>query len=94
MCYLFSVSLALKVRSERAIVTRSATHLWRDYLTNYGYQMLMNEEQIDDLKSGLEFGKTLRLPLHLTFSTTQIQDVIHKNPVQCFSCLRLAFITH
>lgn len=81
------------ILSLEGVVTRSTAALWRDNLTNYGHQMLMNEQQIDELKDGLEFGKALRLPSHLAFSTVQIHDVINKSPVQHFNRLRLAVIT-
>ena len=93
-CVLPSVSVALKIRSKRGVVTRSTISMWRDYLTNYGHQVLMKESQIDELKSGLEFGKAIRLPPDLTFSAVHMCDLlIFRNTVRYFEYLRLVSTT-
>ena len=93
--YVFSsVSLVLKIRSEQGVGTQSTTSLWQDYLTSYGNQLLMDEHQIGELKAGLEFGKALRLPSELAFSTVQMCDLlICRKTVLSFEYLRLVSIT-
>ena len=69
--------------------------MWQKYLTSYGHKVLINEHQIDELKSGLEFGKALELPSDLTFSAAQMCDLlIYKNTVCYFEYLRLAAVAH
>ena len=89
--FLILVSLALRVRVKRGVITRSTASLWTQYLTNMSHQLSMNEQQIDELKFGLEFGKAIELPPEVFFSTTQICDMlISKNSVRYFSHLKLA----
>lgn len=70
------VSLSLKVRSQRAAVTRAAAQPWKELLISRSHQLAMNEAQISGLKNGLKFGKTIDLPKELRLNAEQMCDML------------------
>lgn len=77
----YIVSLALKLRSYRGTVTRSAAIMWDTHLLNRNRQLSMNKIQIDALKIGLEFGKAIELKEDLMLKPHQMlsgQDRVRK----------------
>lgn len=90
-CLLFAciVSLALKVRSQRGLVTRSAVTMWNIHLISRSHQLSMNEVQIDGLKAGVKFGKTIGLPHDMMLNLRQMSDMlIGRESVRKFAYLR------
>ena len=86
-----TVSLALKVRSQRVPMTRITSQLWRDLLTRRSHQLTMNEVQIDDLNCGLKFGKAIELPPELMLNAHQMCDMlVGRGTVRHFTHLRCA----
>ena len=61
---------------------------WRDYLTSYGNQLALDEDQIDGMKRGLEFSKKIGLSPDLALSVVQIQDTV-VSTIRYFDNLRL-----
>lgn len=82
----YIVSLALKLKSLRGIVTPSTANMWGTHLLKRNRQFSMNKIQINGLKNGLEFGKAVQLKEDLMLKPHQMltgQDSVRK-----FTCLR------
>ena len=71
-----TVSLSLKVRSQRGAVTRNAPKQWEDHLTSRSHHITLNQAQIDGLKIGLKFGKAIELPSDLRFNADLMCDMV------------------
>ena len=64
---------------------------WRDYLTSYGNQLALDEQQIDGMRNGLEFGKKIGVPSDLALSVVQMRDIV-VSTVRYFDHLRLVIV--
>ena len=84
----FLVSMSLRIHYKRGVITRGVMATWRDYLTSYGNQLALDEDQIDGMKQGLEFSKKIGLSLDLALSVVQIQDTV-VSTIRYFDNLRL-----
>ena len=83
--YIHTVSLALKVRSQRGTITRSTSQPWRERLISRSHQLTMNMAQINGLKLGLKFGKAIELPQELKLDAQMMRDLLipHDTTSKC-----------
>ena len=57
--------------------TRATKQRWRDYLvTKYRHRILLDNNNITELKSGLELGKLLELPFDLSCNYMHLTDLL------------------
>ena len=88
---LSAVSLSLKVRSHRGVVTRSTPKQWKDHLTSRSHLITLNQAQIDGLKIGLKLGKAIELPSDLRLNADLMCDMlVPRDP----STITVRYFTH
>ena len=70
-----TVSLALKLHSERTPVTRATARIWYDRFLIFHPRIILADSVLRDIASGLEFGKLIELPEECSFSFQLMTDL-------------------
>ena len=80
------VSLYLRLHADCGVVTRNTPNVWRDMLIKFSSNLVMDPVTVTEVKEGLEFGRRVRLPSDLTFSTLHLAQLFasegHVRPFQ------------
>lgn len=80
------VSLYLRLHADCGVVTRNTPNVWRDMLIKFSSNLVIDPVTVTEVKEGLEFGRRVRLPSDLTFSTLHLAQLFasegHVRPFQ------------
>ena len=80
------VSLYLRLHADCGVVTRNTPNVWRDMLIKFSSNLVIDPVTVTEVKEGLEFGRRVRLPSDLTFSTLNLAHLFasegHVRPFQ------------
>ena len=75
VCNTSTVSLTLKLHSERTAVTRATSRIWYDRFIVFHPRIILTDTVLRDIASGLEFGKLIDLPEESSFSFQLMTDL-------------------
>lgn len=80
------VSLYLRLHADCGVVTRNTPNIWREMVIKFSPNLVMDPVTVAEVKEGLEFGRRVRLPSDLAFSTLHLAQLFasegHVRPFQ------------